>query len=81
MKTIKKVFCSDFDDNYQSELQAYVNTNNELYIEIKQENGDNVFDKQIICLNYETALELIKHLQDEIKLFEKEVANGKKGAK
>lgn len=81
MEKIKKVFCSNFDGLYQSELQAYANYDNELYIEIKMENSDCGFEKQFICFNYDTAKAFINHLQDEFKLLEKEVKNGTKRTK
>lgn len=67
MEKIKKVFCSNFDGEYQTELQAYVNVNTELYVEIRKENSNDLFEKQFICLDYHTAKKFVKHLKSEIK--------------
>ena len=72
MEKTRIVFCSSKDDD-STEMEAFVNTNNELYIKI--EIDDTMFG--YITLNKQTAIKFVKHLKREISyIMESEVKNG-----
>jgi hypothetical protein len=68
MENIKLIFC---DENSSSELQAYVNDNNQLYLEIDM--NESYIEPNFICLNYETALMLVHTIQRELLFLNKEI--------
>jgi hypothetical protein len=52
-------------------LTAYVNANDELFISIVDtKHIDDIYYQQNICLDKETTIELIKELENQIKLIE-----------
>jgi hypothetical protein len=59
MANIKLVFC---DADTSAELQAFINNDNKLYLEIDM--GD--YQPSYICLDLETAKELLNHLEKQI---------------
>ena len=65
MENTKIVFCSEDESN--SELQAYINNNGKIYIEIIM---DNQLIPNWITLNRLTAIKLVKHLKREISYME-----------
>lgn len=48
----------------QTELQAHVNTYNEIFLEISS--GEDIYDTQHICLDRKTAIVLSKALKNQI---------------
>jgi hypothetical protein len=73
MDDTKIVFCSSKKLGLHSELQAFHNASNEIFIKIEMEN-----DSAFITLNRETAIRLVKNLKREIAKIElgEEVDNG-----
>jgi len=72
MENTKIIFCSSKEDD-QSEMQAYINTQNELFITIENE----LHQFSYITLNRETAIKFVKHLKKEISyMIESEEENG-----
>ena len=61
MANIKLVFC---DADTSAELQAFINNDNKLYLEIDM--GD--YQPSYICLDLETAKELLNHLEKEVSI-------------
>lgn len=72
MDNTKFIFCASDKLSLESELQAFLNTENEIYIEIDMGGCPPSF----ITLNKETAIKFVKHLKREIAKIEVEVANG-----
>jgi hypothetical protein len=72
MEKTRIVFCSSKDDE-QIEMEAYINTQNELYIKIENE----LDQFSYITLNKLTAIKFVKHLKKEISyMIESEEENG-----
>jgi len=72
MENTKIIFCSSKEDDH-SEMQAYINTQNELFITIENE----LHQFSYITLNRETAIKFVKHLKKEISyMIESEEENG-----
>lgn len=63
MTNIKTIYCSD-DQDYESELVAYANDKNQIFIQISSSND--VYDFQHIVLNKYTAIKLVKDLKRQI---------------
>lgn len=63
MTNIKTIYCSD-DQDYESELVAYANDKNQIFIQISSPND--VYDFQHIVLNKYTAIKLVKDLKRQI---------------
>ena len=72
MDKTKIIFCASDKLQQESELQAFLNTENEIYIEIDM--GD--CPPSFITLNKETAVKFVKHLKREIAKIEMESTNG-----
>jgi hypothetical protein len=67
---VKTAYCS-VDEEYYTELQAYANTKNQIYICIEIPGGD-IREIQSIVLDRKTAIRLAKDLRREISLMEDE---------
>lgn len=72
MEKIKLSFVST-DTDLESELEAYCNSNNDLFINIKSENE---YNNAHIVLNLHTAIKLVKHLKREIATIKEGGING-----
>lgn len=62
----KIIFCSSEKSEVAHELEAYNNTNNELYIQISNVDGDTVYANQFTVIDKETAIKFVKHLKRQI---------------
>ncbi len=62
MPKTKVIFCSSDKSDYDSELECYINDNQEIYINIECPNGTFNF----ICLDKQTAIKFSKVLRTEI---------------
>lgn len=63
MSNVKTIYCSD-DETYHSELVAYANDKNQIYMQIYMP-GD-AYDFQHIVLDKFTAIRLVKDLKRQI---------------
>ena len=72
MERIKVSFVSS-DDTFESKLEAYINHNHDLFIQIV---SDNEYNNAFIVLNIETAIKLVKHLKKQISLVKQGGQNG-----
>jgi hypothetical protein len=64
MEKTKLVFCSSDISDYDSEMVAYVNQHNEIYISISD--NQEYLNNQFIALDLLTAIKFVKHLKKEI---------------
>jgi len=64
MEKIKTIFCASTLHYVDSELVAFCDNNNQLYINIYDPENEN-FDA-FIELDFKTAVKLVKHLRKEI---------------
>jgi hypothetical protein len=71
---VKTVYLSD-DESYRTELVAFANTDNRIFIQIYLPEGDSVYDSQHIVLDKRTAIRLVKDLKREISILDKEVGD------
>lgn len=77
MEHTKIIFCSS--DNSETELEAYCNNNNEIFLSITDKSLNNDYNNQFITLNKHTAIKFVKHLKREIAILielESEAKNG-----
>lgn len=73
MANIKITFLgTEQSKTHDSELQVYVNTLNEIFIQIERDDEYPAF----ICLDKSTAIKFSKALRTQISLLESEVNNG-----
>lgn len=63
MGNIKLIFC---EQDATTELQAYVNNENKLYLEINMHDGS--YDPNYICLDLKTSIALLNHLEKQISI-------------
>lgn len=61
---IRVTYCSSEASEYISEMKMYLNSNDEIYIEIYD--PDDSSRNQFICLDKNTAIRLAKDLRREI---------------
>lgn len=62
MSKVQLIFESSDKSKFDSKMQCYCNTNNEIFINIERDNLESIF----ICLDEETAVLFSKHLKREI---------------
>jgi hypothetical protein len=63
MANVKLIFSgSEISRTQESELQCYVNSNNEIYISLSNDNDE----PNVICLDKSTAIRFAKTLRTEI---------------
>lgn len=60
----KTIFCGSEKSDHDSELTAFVNRDDELFIRIST--PDDVMRDNFICLDKLTAIALLKHLKKQI---------------
>ncbi len=65
---IKTSYCS-VDETYYTELEAYANAQNQIYISITVPGGD-IREMQSIVLDKKTAIRLAKDIRREISFME-----------
>ena len=65
---VKTTYCST-DEKYYTELVAYMNAQNQIFIMISKPDGDG-WDSQHIVLDKKTAIKLAKDLRREISFME-----------
>ena len=65
----KEIFLNEEAD---TQIQSYANKDGKLYIEISEVGNDNDYGFHYIVLNKDTAKELVKTIQKEIKLLDDE---------
>ena len=72
MGNIKLVFC---DADTSAELQAFINHDNKLYLEIDMCDyvAGNFYPPSYVCLDLETAKELLNHLEKQINTLNPEL--------
>lgn len=73
MTNTKLIFLSSLDEN--TELECFVNTINEVTLQITDKDAGNPFNTQLVSLDVPTAIKLSKVLRNEINKL-KEVSNG-----
>jgi glycine cleavage system regulatory protein len=66
---VKTIYCSD-DETYMSELMAYANDKNQIFMQITNE-----YDYQHIVLDKLTAIRLVKDLKRQIAFINEMEAN------
>jgi glycine cleavage system regulatory protein len=66
---LKTIYCSD-DETYMSELMAYANDKNQIFMQITNE-----YDYQHIVLDKLTAIRLVKDLKRQIAFINEMEAN------
>lgn len=79
MENTKTIFCSSDISDVQTELEAFCNNRNEIYISIIDTSENSGYNQQFVCLTKETAVKFVKHLKREIAFLiqsEKEAFNG-----
>ena len=77
MEKTKTVFLSSDISEVNHEMLAYANTNNEIFISIKNNDVGHDFNDTFIVLDLPTAIKFVKHLKKEIAFIkEMEVSNG-----
>jgi len=77
MEKTKTVFLSYDISEVNHEMLAYANTNNEIFISIKNNDVAHDFNDTFIVLDLPTAIKFSKHLRKEIALAkDMEVNNG-----
>lgn len=69
---IKTIYCSD-DETYESELVAYANDKNQIFMQISYANNE--YDFQHIVLDKLTAIRLVKDLKRQIAFINEMEAN------
>ncbi len=62
-----QVFYDCAKDSINTELKAFSNTKNQIFIEISDRNPETPIDNHFICFDKETAEAFIAHLKKEIK--------------
>ena len=72
MTNTKLIFLSSLDEN--TELECFINTVNEVTLQITDKDADNPFNTQLVSLDVPTAIKLSKVLRNEINKL-KEVHN------
>ena len=72
MTNTKLIFLSSLDES--TELECFVNTINEVTLQITDKDADNPFNTQLVSLDVPTAIKLSKVLRNEINKI-KEVSN------
>lgn len=70
MERIKTIFCSSEKSEVNFEMECFKNTQNEIYINIK--NPENEDEFMFICLDKKTAIKFCKLLKREISYIESE---------
>jgi len=73
MGNTKLIFLSSLSDD--TELECFVNSIDEITLQITDTDSDNQFNKQLVSLDIPTAIKLSKVLRSEINKI-KEVSNG-----
>jgi hypothetical protein len=72
---VKTIYCCD-DVSHKTELLAYANQSNQIYIEVYLPDDDSGYYSQSIVLNKKTAIRLVKDLKRQIAYInESEVGN------
>jgi len=72
MTNTKLIFLSSLDES--TELECFVNTINEVTLQITDKDAGNPFNTQLVSLDVPTAIKLSKVLRNEINKI-KEVSN------
>lgn len=67
---VKTTYCS-VNEEYYTELEAYANNKNQIYISISVPGGD-IREEQHIVLDKKTAIKLAKDLRREISFLTEE---------
>ena len=70
---VKTIYCSESNE-YYTEMCAYLNTENEIFVEIYKPDGDG-YDSQHITLSKDTAIRLVKDLKRQIGLLNQNGGN------
>ena len=73
MTNTKLIFLSSLDES--TELECFVNTINEVTLQITDKDAGNPFNTQLVSLDVPTAIKLSKVLRNEINKI-KEASNG-----
>jgi len=74
MENIKLVFLgTEESDTHEFELICHVNHRDEIFIQISDPNGDDVYDSQFIALSKETAIKLHEYLGKQISYIQEDV--------
>jgi len=66
---VKTVYCSD-DATHATEMVAYHNTSNQIFISVHDPDDDTGYYSQFITLDKKTAIRLAKDLRREISYLE-----------
>lgn len=66
---VRTIYCSD-DESYKTELLAYANTQNQIFIQIYDPEEESSYYSQHIVLDKKTAIRLVKDLKRQISLLE-----------
>lgn len=66
---VKTIYCGD-DDTYKTELLAYANDKNQIFIRIYDPEEESSYYSQHIVLDKKTAVRLVKDLKRQISLLE-----------
>lgn len=66
---VKTIYCCD-DENHKTELTAYANQSNQIYIEVYLPDDDSGYYSQGIVLDKKTAIRLVKDLKRHISFLE-----------
>jgi hypothetical protein len=74
MERIKTIFCSSEKSGVNYEMQCFKNTQNEIYIQIKNPEDERE-EFMFICLDKKTAVKFSKLLRREISYIESEVSD------
>lgn len=72
MERIKVSFVSS-DDSFESEIEAFINHKDELFIQI---NSENDYNNAFIILDIDTSVKFVKHLKKQISLVKQGGQNG-----
>ena len=77
MANTKLIFCGTIESGTTNvEMVCYKNTNEQIYISLKDVDSNHDYDFQFICLDKSTAIKLHRELKKQISYIQEDVQNG-----